>query len=64
MRLYQPVMFVGLGGTGCDVGAELELGHDAFALEATQRRQERSYIGQEKVVGLREQSEALRTRVQ
>jgi hypothetical protein len=24
MRLYQPVMFVGLGGTGCDVGAELE----------------------------------------
>jgi hypothetical protein len=24
MRLYQPVMFVGLGGTGCDIGAELE----------------------------------------
>jgi hypothetical protein len=24
MRLYQPVLFVGLGGTGCDVGAELE----------------------------------------
>src|SRR6516225_8398178 len=24
MKLYQPVMFVGLGGTGCDVGAELE----------------------------------------
>src|SRR5512142_1262295 len=23
-RLYQPVLFVGLGGTGCDVGAELE----------------------------------------
>jgi len=25
MKLYQPVLFVGLGGTGCDVGAELEL---------------------------------------
>jgi hypothetical protein len=24
MRLYQPVLFVGLGGAGCDVGAELE----------------------------------------
>ena len=24
MILYQPVLFVGLGGTGCDVGAELE----------------------------------------
>jgi len=24
MKLYQPVMFVGLGGTGCHVGAELE----------------------------------------
>lgn len=24
MRLYQPFLFVGLGGTGCDVGAELE----------------------------------------
>jgi tubulin-like protein len=24
MKLYQPVMFVGLGGTGCDVGAEIE----------------------------------------
>ena len=24
MRLYQPVLFVGLGGTGCDVGAEFE----------------------------------------
>src|ERR1700722_2969871 len=24
MKLYQPVLFVGLGGTGCDVGAELE----------------------------------------
>jgi hypothetical protein len=24
MRLYQPVLFVGLGGTGCLVGAELE----------------------------------------
>lgn len=24
MRLYQPVLFVGLGGTGCDIGAELE----------------------------------------
>ncbi len=24
MRLYQPVMFVGLGGTGCAIGAELE----------------------------------------
>jgi hypothetical protein len=24
MKLYQPVMFVGLGGTGCDIGAELE----------------------------------------
>src|SRR4249920_2264195 len=24
MELYQPVLFVGLGGTGCDVGAELE----------------------------------------
>ena len=23
-KLYQPVLFVGLGGTGCDVGAELE----------------------------------------
>ena len=24
MKLYQPVMFVGLGGAGCDIGAELE----------------------------------------
>ncbi len=24
MILYQPVLFVGLGGTGCDIGAELE----------------------------------------
>ncbi|TQM84465.1 tubulin-like protein [Saccharothrix saharensis] len=24
MRIYQPMMFVGLGGTGCRVGAELE----------------------------------------
>ena len=24
MSLYQPVMFVGLGGTGCAIGAELE----------------------------------------
>ena len=24
MRLYQPVLFVGLGGTGCDIGAVLE----------------------------------------
>ncbi len=24
MQLYQPVLFVGLGGTGCDIGAELE----------------------------------------
>ena len=24
MRIYQPVLFVGLGGAGCDVGAELE----------------------------------------
>src|SRR5579859_3736394 len=24
MSLYQPVLFVGLGGTGCDIGAELE----------------------------------------
>jgi tubulin-like protein len=24
MNLYQPVLFVGLGGTGCDIGAELE----------------------------------------
>jgi hypothetical protein len=24
MKLYQPVMFVGLGGTGCAIGAELE----------------------------------------
>ena len=24
LNLYQPVLFVGLGGTGCDVGAELE----------------------------------------
>lgn len=24
MRIYQPMMFVGLGGTGCKVGAELE----------------------------------------
>lgn len=24
MKLYQPLLFVGLGGTGCDVGAELE----------------------------------------
>src|SRR5260370_7479268 len=24
MELYQPVLFVGLGGTGCDIGAELE----------------------------------------
>jgi hypothetical protein len=23
-RIYQPMLFVGLGGTGCDVGAELE----------------------------------------
>jgi hypothetical protein len=25
MNLYQPVLFVGLGGTGCDIGAELEI---------------------------------------
>jgi len=25
MSLYQPVLFVGLGGTGCDIGAELEI---------------------------------------
>jgi hypothetical protein len=24
MKLYQPLMFVGLGGTGCQIGAELE----------------------------------------
>src|SRR6185312_12518468 len=24
MKLYQPVLFVGLGGTGCDIGAKLE----------------------------------------
>ena len=24
MKLYQPVLFVGLGGTGCDIGAEFE----------------------------------------
>src|ERR1700761_2245967 len=24
MKLYQPLMFVGLGGTGCEGGAELE----------------------------------------
>jgi len=24
MKLYQPVLFVGLGGTGCNIGAELE----------------------------------------
>ena len=24
MKLYQPVLFVGLGGTGCDIGAVLE----------------------------------------
>ena len=24
MKLYQPVLFVGLGGTGCDIGAALE----------------------------------------
>src|SRR5260370_2229176 len=24
MELYQPVLFVGLGGTGCGIGAELE----------------------------------------
>ncbi|MEV5749781.1 tubulin-like doman-containing protein [Actinoallomurus sp. NPDC052308] len=24
MKLYQPVLFVGLGGTGCQIGAELE----------------------------------------
>jgi hypothetical protein len=24
MKLYQPVLYVGLGGTGCDIGAELE----------------------------------------
>ncbi|MEO5878371.1 MAG: tubulin-like doman-containing protein [Streptosporangiaceae bacterium] len=24
MKLYQPVLFVGLGGTGCSIGAELE----------------------------------------
>src|ERR1700735_2185720 len=24
MKLYQPVLFVGLGGKGCDIGAELE----------------------------------------
>jgi tubulin-like protein len=24
MRIYQPMLFVGLGGTGCKVGAELE----------------------------------------
>ena len=24
MKLYQPVLFVGLGGTGCDIGATLE----------------------------------------
>src|SRR5260370_23510292 len=24
MKLYQPMLFVGLGGTGCQIGAELE----------------------------------------
>src|SRR5215469_9675339 len=24
MKLYQPVLFVGLGGTGCDIGAAVE----------------------------------------
>lgn len=24
MKFYQPILFVGLGGTGCDIGAELE----------------------------------------
>ncbi len=24
MQLYQPVLFIGLGGTGCDIGAEFE----------------------------------------
>jgi hypothetical protein len=24
VKLYQPVLFIGLGGTGCDIGAELE----------------------------------------
>src|SRR3712207_4168303 len=24
MRIYQPMLFIGLGGTGCKVGAELE----------------------------------------
>jgi len=24
MKLYQPVLFVGLGGTGCRIGAEVE----------------------------------------
>ena len=25
MKLYQPVLFVGLGGTGCNIGAEFEV---------------------------------------
>ena len=24
MKLYQPVLFVGLGGTGCDIGMRID----------------------------------------
>ncbi|MGH3159531.1 MAG: tubulin-like doman-containing protein, partial [Streptosporangiaceae bacterium] len=46
MKLYQPVMFVGLGGTGCDIGAELErrmreeiCGPDGNDFRTTRRRE-------------------------
>ncbi len=47
MRLYQPVLFVGLGGTGCDIGAELErrLREEICGPDGTEFRRGRSRAG-------------------
>src|SRR3974390_509723 len=47
MKLYQPVLFVGLGGTGCDIGAELERGvrAEGWAPEGTDFRKPRAKEG-------------------
>jgi hypothetical protein len=47
MILYQPVLFVGLGGTGCDIGAELErrLREEICGADGNEFRRRRKKVG-------------------
>ena len=62
MKLYQPVLFVGLGGTGCDIGAVLErrmreeiCGPDGNDFRRLRAKAPEAYIIAEKILDLFEE---------